>query len=69
MSILDKLAKEAPEGRGVSQLTATDLKEIAQARKAGYSWEQIWKVLGKYNSATALYAAFYRDTEADNQAK
>jgi len=59
--IMDALRKEAPAGRGVCQLNQTEIKEITQARSEGYSWEQIHKVVGKYNSPQAMSSAYYRE--------
>lgn len=64
-NLMDTLSKEQPAGRGLSLLTQTDVKQITQARNAGYSWDQIHKALGKYNTASALYQAYYRDVEKE----
>jgi hypothetical protein len=67
MSLLDKLAKVQPAGRGICLLTATEIKQITQARKQGYSWDQIHKAVEKYNSAQALSQAYWREVEADEK--
>lgn len=63
MSLFDKLSKMDPAGRGASLLTQKDIKEIGQARNQGYSWQQIWEALGKYNSSQSLYQAYHREIE------
>lgn len=68
-NLLDKLSKEVPAGRGVSQLTQSDIKQIGQARGLGYSWEQIHKAIEKYNSPQALAGAYYREIETTENGK